>query len=69
MLREKLKDGDTFYYILTCHHSDENGKDYVTNDVFAYEFHEGDDNSETSFYDLERMFNTKEEAEQKAKSM
>lgn len=59
MLTKKLKHGDTFYYILKCHHNDAP----ITFDVFAYEFHDGDDR-DNSHYDPKRMFNTQEEAEE-----
>lgn len=66
MLTEKIQDGGTFYYILKCHHSNKFGEDYVTFDVFRYEFHDGDDDPEKTMYDLELMFNTEEEAKKYA---
>ena len=58
-IHTELKEGDTFYYILTCHHSNEHWHDCVDFTVFAYEYHKLNDH----FYDKELMFNTKEEAE------
>ena len=67
MINKKIKHGGTFYYILKCHHSSPTSEDYVTFDVFAYEYHDGDDDPEKTMYDVERMFNTKDEAIEYAK--
>lgn len=59
MLTKSLKDKDTFYYVKRCFHGD----DKITFDVLAYEFHPGDEMRESSMYDINKMFNTKAEAE------
>lgn len=64
MLTTTLNHCDTFYYVLKCHHGDGT----ITFPVFAYEFHTGDDDEKTSYYNVYHMFNTKEEAEIFAKN-
>jgi hypothetical protein len=59
MLTKSLKDKDTFYYVKRCFHGDNK----ITFDVLAYEFHPGDELRESSMYDINKMFNTKAEAE------
>lgn len=67
MLKKKSKNGEDFYYIKQCHHLSNYGEDYVTFNVFRYEFHNGDDEHENTMYDLEQMFNTEDEAKKYAK--
>ena len=54
----ELKEGDTFYYVLKSHHSDDHWSNFIEYNAFAYEFHKDE-----NYYDKELMFNTKEEAE------
>lgn len=67
MVKKKIEHGGTFYYILGCNHLSPFGENYVTFDVFAYEYHDGDDDPEKTVYDVERMFNTEDEAKEYAK--
>ena len=56
MINKKIEHGGTFYYILKCHHSSQTGEDYVTFDVFAYEYHDGDDDNKFAKNPIEAIF-------------
>ena len=57
-----FKQGETFYYVLPCHHTNESGKDCVDYKVFAYYF----DEKWHSCFDESMMFANRADAEKKA---